>query len=151
MRARRFILTGDSFTHGNKISLKAKSFKLYLSCFLWNLYRFILANKQNIFEDSGCVAQLVEWSLLTPEVGGSNPPIGKLLLHCLLSTVLKRRKEKEAGYGPFFKNTTLSMLMEKLAFCFYCFQNNFLGEKLSFIDGAETFEIKINTVFSFSI
>ena len=38
------------------------------------------------------VAQLVEWSLLLPEVCGSNPVIGKIyiehLFTCLLSTVL---------------------------------------------------------------
>ena len=41
---------------------------------------------------SGCVAQLVERSLLLPEVCGSNPVIGKIyiehLFTCLLSTVL---------------------------------------------------------------
>ena len=39
------------------------------------------------------VAQLVELSLSIPEVHGSTPVIGKILLNiCLLSTVLKRRK-----------------------------------------------------------
>ena len=39
------------------------------------------------------VAQLVEWSLSIPEVHGSTPVIGKILLNiCLLSTVLKRQK-----------------------------------------------------------
>ena len=39
------------------------------------------------------VAQLVERSLSMPEVRGSTPVIGKILLSiCLLSTVLKRRK-----------------------------------------------------------
>ena len=39
------------------------------------------------------VAQLVERSLSIPEVRGSTPVIGKILLTiCLLSTVLKRRK-----------------------------------------------------------
>ena len=39
------------------------------------------------------VAQLVEQSLLIPEVRGSNLVIGKILLNIyLLSTVLKRRK-----------------------------------------------------------
>ena len=39
------------------------------------------------------VAQLVEWSISIPEVRGSTPVIGKILLNiCLLSTVLKRRK-----------------------------------------------------------
>ena len=37
------------------------------------------------------VAQLVERSLPTPEVRGSNPVIGKIYIeHCLLSTVKKR-------------------------------------------------------------
>ena len=52
---------------------------------------------------SGCGAQLVERSLLTPEIHGLNPVISKLLygtFTCLLSTVLKRRKQrKEAGNG----------------------------------------------------
>ena len=42
------------------------------------------------------VAQLVEWSLLTPEARGSNLVIGKLfytIFICLPVTVLKRRKE----------------------------------------------------------
>ena len=40
------------------------------------------------------VAQLVERSLSIPEVRGSTPVIGKILLSiCLLSTVLKRRKK----------------------------------------------------------
>ena len=43
------------------------------------------------------VAQLVERSLLIPEVRGLTPVIGKILLDiclliCLLSTVLKRQK-----------------------------------------------------------
>ena len=39
------------------------------------------------------VAQLVEQSLAIPEVRGSTPVIGKILLNiCLLSAVLKRRK-----------------------------------------------------------
>ena len=56
---------------------------------------------------SGCVAQLVERSLQIPEVRGSNPFIGKILLNiCLLSTVYWKdeNKEKEAGNGPFKKN-----------------------------------------------
>ena len=39
------------------------------------------------------VAQLVERSISIPEVRGSTPVIGKILLNiCLLSTVLKRQK-----------------------------------------------------------
>ena len=57
---------------------------------------------------SGCVAQLVEWSPLIPEVCGSNPVIGKNLFTlniCLLSTVYwkEKNKEKETGNGPFKK------------------------------------------------
>ena len=48
------------------------------------------------------VAKLVQWSLLIPEVRGSNPFIGKLIWNiCFLSTVLERRKEKKNG--TFFK------------------------------------------------
>ena len=46
------------------------------------------------------VAQLVEWSLLTPEVHGSNPVVGKLYI---LSNVLEKKKtKKETENGPFF-------------------------------------------------
>ena len=54
------------------------------------------------------MAQLVERSLLIPEVRGLNPVIGKNLFiyieHFLLSTVYCKdeNKEKEAGDGPFF-------------------------------------------------
>ena len=43
------------------------------------------------------VAQLVEWSLPTPEVHGLNPVIGKILFMYSLSTVLKRRKWRKRG------------------------------------------------------
>ena len=59
------------------------------------------------------VAQLVERSLLIPEVRGSNPVIGKKLLNiCLLSTVYWKdeNKEKEAGIGPFLKKKKLNLL-----------------------------------------
>ena len=47
------------------------------------------------------VAQLVERSLLTPEVCGSNPVIDEIYIeHCLLST--------EAGNGPFFLKKTMN-------------------------------------------
>ena len=48
------------------------------------------------------MAQLVEWLLLTPEIRSLNPVINKIYL---LSTVLKRQKEKkkEAGNSPFKK------------------------------------------------
>ena len=52
---------------------------------------------------------VVERSPLTPEIRGSNPAIGNLSSNiCLLSTVLKKRKkEKEAGNGPFLKKMTV--------------------------------------------
>ena len=60
-----------------------------------------IANKSHR-EGSGWT-QMVEWSLLTPKVCGSNPVIGTL------SIVLKRRKyRKEAGYCPFKKQTRLT-------------------------------------------
>ena len=40
------------------------------------------------------MAQLVEQSLLTPEVRGSNPAIGKIQIERLLSTVLRFEKTK---------------------------------------------------------
>ena len=54
------------------------------------------------------VAQLVEQSLLIPEVRGSNPVIGKnlyIMNICLLSTVCwkDQNKEKKAVNGPFKK------------------------------------------------
>ena len=44
------------------------------------------------------VAQLVERSLSTPEVRGSNPVIGKFI--CIEKMKIKK---KEAGKGPIFK------------------------------------------------
>ena len=41
------------------------------------------------------VAQLVDRSLPTPEVRGSNPPIEKLYIIYLLLTVLNRQKLKK--------------------------------------------------------
>ena len=61
---------------------------------------------KQILEIAVVVAQLEERSLWMPEVRGSIPVIGKLIYWtfiCLLSTVLKRRKEKEADNGSFFK------------------------------------------------
>ena len=56
-------------------------------------------NKQR--KESGhamVVAQLVQRLLPIPEVCCSNPLIGKVFIeHCLLSTVLKRRKERKRG------------------------------------------------------
>ena len=54
------------------------------------------------------VAQLVERLLPIPEVCGSNPVIGNnlciehLFIYCQLC-LKDENKEKEAGYGPFFK------------------------------------------------
>ena len=46
------------------------------------------------------VAQYVEWLLLTTEVHGLNPVIGKIYIEqCLLPTVLKRRKIKKKRPG----------------------------------------------------
>ena len=63
---------------------------------------------KQILEIAVVVAQLEELSLWMPEVRGSTPVIGKLIYWtfiCLLSTVLKRRKEKEAENGSFFKKS----------------------------------------------
>ena len=50
------------------------------------------------------VAQLVERSLSTPEVRGSNPVIGKFI--CTINCVEKTKiKKKEAGKGPIFFKT----------------------------------------------
>ena len=72
-----------------------------------NIYKIEQPGLKTIGLGSGCVAQLVERSLQIPEVRGSNPVIGKILLNiCLLSTVYwnDENKEKEAGNGPFKKN-----------------------------------------------
>ena len=62
---------------------------------------------KKVSEMAVIVAQLVEQSLPTLEIRGSNTVIGKLLYRtfiCLLSTELKRQnKEKEGGNGPFKK------------------------------------------------
>ena len=47
------------------------------------------------------VAQLVERSLLTPEIGSSNPNIVKNFIYQLYIEMEKdENKEKEAGNGP---------------------------------------------------
>ena len=52
------------------------------------------------------VAQLAEWTLLMPEVCGSNPYTGKFygtFIYCQLYCVEKTKiREKQAGNGPFF-------------------------------------------------
>ena len=53
------------------------------------------------------VAQLVEHSLLTTDVCGSNPVIGKIYIEHYCELYLKdKNKEKEAGNGP-FKNQVI--------------------------------------------
>ena len=55
------------------------------------------------------VAQLVERSILTPEIRGSNPDIGKILsTNCptektKIKKKEKRKKKKEGGNGPSLK------------------------------------------------
>ena len=63
-----------------------------------------------LIKGSGC-GSVVERSPLTPEIRGSNPVIGNLSSNiCLLSTVLKKRKkEKEAGNGPFLKKMQMTV------------------------------------------
>ena len=57
------------------------------------------------------VAQLANRSLLTPEVRGSNPDIGKVFIeYYLLSTVLKRRKQRKRGQEwPIFKKNITTL------------------------------------------
>ena len=53
----------------------------------------VLFRSSNIWKEwAAVVAQMVEWSLPTPEVRGSNPVIGEILLMYSLPTVLKKRK-----------------------------------------------------------
>ena len=64
-----------------------------------NWYRFKSDEREVV------VAQLVEQSLSIPEVCGSTPVIGKILLNIfLLSTVLKKTKinKKRPGMAHFF-------------------------------------------------
>ena len=50
------------------------------------------------------VAQLVEWSLPTPEICGSNPVIGKILsTNCAIKYKAEENKEKEARNGQSLK------------------------------------------------
>ena len=50
------------------------------------------------------VAQLVERSVLTPEIRGSNPNIGKSYLPIVHLNRKDEIEEKEAGNGPSLKN-----------------------------------------------
>ena len=63
------------------------------------------------------VAQLVEWLVPIPEVGGSNPVISKLYFSHILSTVLKKTKIKknEAGNGSFKNGLLLDVFDSRLA------------------------------------
>ena len=69
------------------------------------------------------VAQLVERSLPTPEIRGSNPNIGKVLsTNCKLNRK-DENKEKEAGNGPSFKilngETKLDSQRKTFIECFF--------------------------------
>ena len=66
-----------------------------------------------MFRRAVVVTQLVERSLLTPEICGSNPVIGKFyLLSILLKDLLKRRKQrKEAVNGPIQKTKQIFRCM----------------------------------------
>ena len=62
--------------------------------------------KVDLCKMGSVVAQLVEQSLPTPEIRGSNPDIGKIL--SANSTIEKaKNKEKEAGNGPSLKKVDL--------------------------------------------
>ena len=56
------------------------------------------------------VPQLVEWSLLTPEVRRWNPVIGKIYIKKLLTVncidKMKRKKGELPGMAKFFKTTS---------------------------------------------
>ena len=64
------------------------------------------------------VAQLVERLLLTPEVCGSNPVIGKIYIERLLSTILKleetKRNENKKRPGMALFKTFLNVLKHQL-------------------------------------
>ena len=71
---------------------------------LFKLHSFLLSRTEelilnNIYKSRTVVlAELAERSLPTPEVCGSNSIIGKIYIeYCLLSTVMKRRKEDQRG------------------------------------------------------
>ena len=56
------------------------------------------------------VAQLVEWSLPTPEVRDSKPIIGKIYMFNIYSQLYRKdeNKRKRGREWPIFKNTTLN-------------------------------------------
>ena len=72
------------------------------------------------------MAQLAEWLHPLPEINGSNPVIGEILIdHCLLSTVLiiekDEDKEKDAENGPSFFKKKCTQSMEIKDFCLHRF------------------------------
>ena len=58
------------------------------------------------------MAQLVEQSLLIPEIRGSNPVIGKFYIEQCI--------EKEAGNGSLKTTLDLNCIMQKYLFKFHC-------------------------------
>ena len=65
------------------------------------------------------VAQLVEQSLLIPEVHGSNPVIHKIYIEHLFTVNCIENREKEAGNGPLSKKDWLQF-RKHLLFKFCC-------------------------------
>ena len=61
------------------------------------------------------MAQLVEWSLPTPEICGPNPNIGKFYLPIVHLNRKDQNKEKVAGTGPSFKNKTITLVLKPTA------------------------------------
>ena len=76
------------------------------------------------FLGSGCVAQLVQWSLPITEVCGLKPVIGKNLFilnfYCQLCIEKMKIKKKRLGMAHFFKKTQLISLSECLSMYFSC-------------------------------
>ena len=65
------------------------------------------------------LAQLVEWSLPTPEIRGSNPVIGKITNYRLYIKKLKRKDENEDKKRPGlaqFKNKHFAIFVENNIF-----------------------------------
>ena len=57
------------------------------------------------------VAQMVEQSLSTPQIGGSNPDLGKIL--ATTCTIEKTKIKKEAGNGPSEKKIDPTQVFKK--------------------------------------
>ena len=74
------------------------------------MFGFLVAAEKNKEQNYAVVvAQLVEQSLLTPEIRGLNPVIGKMLspklsTNCIIEKT--KKKEKVAGNGPSLKEIT---------------------------------------------